>query len=133
MQRGVAWRHSRPTDLNPNGVRDIPGALTIRPLFNADSGLFGPEDIKPIVAAFEDTLRAMRLVDRSDPVVTLVANFPGENVNAGRIAARPCQAVDQTQLDRVFADAEHNRDRRGRGFGGDRRKGAGGCGDEGYT
>ena len=72
-----------PTDLNPNGVRDIPGALTIRPLFNADSGVFGPEDIKPIVAAFEDTLRAMRLVDRSDPVVTLVAKVVIEIAKQG--------------------------------------------------
>jgi len=52
---------------------------------------------------------------------------------ATRIAARPCQAVDQTQLDRVFADAEHDRDRRGRSFGGDRSKVAGGCGNDGHT
>jgi hypothetical protein len=50
---------------------------------NADSGVFGPEDIKPIVAAFEDTLRAMRLVDRSDPVVTLVAKIVMEIAKQG--------------------------------------------------
>jgi hypothetical protein len=45
--------------------------------------VFGPEDIKPIVAAFEDTLRAMRLVDRSDPAVTRVAKIVIEIAKQG--------------------------------------------------
>jgi hypothetical protein len=44
-------------------------------------------------------------------------NFGGQKIDAGRIAARPGKAGDQTQLDRVFGDAEDDRDRRGRGFG----------------
>src|SRR5262249_32579594 len=60
-------------------------------------------------------------------------NFHGENVKAGRIAARPCQAVDQTQLDRVFADTEHDRDRRGCSFSRLGSKDASGCGDDGHT
>jgi len=34
---------------------------------------FGPDEIKIIVTAFEDTLRALRLVDRKDPTMTAVA------------------------------------------------------------
>lgn len=36
-------------------------------------GCFTPEDITALVAAFEDTLRDLRLIDRTDPAVTLVA------------------------------------------------------------
>jgi hypothetical protein len=50
-------------------------------------------------------------------------NFNGEKIDAGRVAARPREAGDQTQLDRVFGDAEDDWDRRGRGFG--RRGGSG--------
>lgn len=34
---------------------------------------FGPEDIKIITAAFEDALRELKLVDRSDPLTEIVA------------------------------------------------------------
>ncbi len=40
---------------------------------------------------------------------------------------------DQTELDRIFADAEHDWDRRGRGFGRERSKGAAGRGDNGHA
>jgi hypothetical protein len=45
--------------------------VPIRPLL--DAGAFSPEDVAAITVAFEDTLRVLRLVDRSDPAVTLVA------------------------------------------------------------
>ena len=35
---------------------------------------FGPEDVKVLRAAFEDALQALRLVDRSDPAVEMVAH-----------------------------------------------------------
>src|SRR5262252_5439007 len=41
----------------------------------------------------------------------------GEIVDAGGVAARPGKAGDKTKLNRVFADAEDNRDRRSRSFG----------------
>ena len=44
-------------------------------------------------------------------------SFSGEKIDAGRIAAGPGETGDQTQLDRVFDDAEDDRDRRGRSFG----------------
>jgi hypothetical protein len=34
---------------------------------------FTPEDITILSAAFEDTLRELRLVDRTDPATTIVA------------------------------------------------------------
>ena len=36
-------------------------------------GVFSPEDIAIITTAFEDTLRALGLVNRKDPAVTMVA------------------------------------------------------------
>jgi hypothetical protein len=35
--------------------------------------VFDPEDIAVLSAAFEDTLRSLRLVKRSDPAVSIVA------------------------------------------------------------
>jgi len=34
---------------------------------------FGPEDIEPLVTAYEETLRALGLKNRSDPITQLVA------------------------------------------------------------
>jgi hypothetical protein len=46
-------------------------AVPIRPLLEAEA--FGPEDISALISAFEASLNALRLVDRSDPAVLLVA------------------------------------------------------------
>jgi hypothetical protein len=45
--------------------------MPIRPLLERE--VFGPEDITAISAAFEDALKELRLLDRKDPVVLLVA------------------------------------------------------------
>jgi hypothetical protein len=45
--------------------------MPIRPLL--DGGAFSPEDVTALIAAFEDSLRALGLVDRKDPAVVLVA------------------------------------------------------------
>jgi hypothetical protein len=34
---------------------------------------FAPEDIAPLVAAYEDCLRTLKLSDRSDPITEIVA------------------------------------------------------------
>jgi hypothetical protein len=34
---------------------------------------FGPDDIVVLSTAFEDTLRALRLIDRNDPAASMVA------------------------------------------------------------
>src|SRR4029079_1704302 len=43
--------------------------------------------------------------------------FLVKKIDAGRVAAWPGKASDQTQLDRVFADAEDDWDRGSRSFG----------------
>jgi hypothetical protein len=47
--------------------------VPIRPLLEAESGAFGPEDVTALVSAFEASLKALQLVDRSDPAVLMVA------------------------------------------------------------
>src|SRR5262249_60333306 len=53
-------------------------------------------------------------MEKSQP---LRRNLSGEKIDAGRVAARPCKAGDQTKPDRVVADAEDDRNRCGRRLG----------------
>ena len=46
-------------------------------------GVFSPEDIAIITTAFEDTLRALGLVNRKDPAVTMVAKRMIQLVRGG--------------------------------------------------
>jgi hypothetical protein len=46
----------------------------------------------------------------------LGVNFTVEEINAGCVAARPRQAGNETEFDRVVSDAEDDRDRWGRRF-----------------
>ena len=43
----------------------------------------GPEEIKRLVAAYEQTLRALRLKDRDDPVTQIVAKKVFEAAQTG--------------------------------------------------
>ena len=45
--------------------------MPIRELLKTHS--FGPDDIQVLVTAFEEALRELRLVDRTDPVAQLAA------------------------------------------------------------
>ena len=45
--------------------------MSIGPLL--EGAAFSPEDVVVLTTAFEDCLRALKVVDRKDPVVTLVA------------------------------------------------------------
>ena len=45
--------------------------MTIHTLLK--SATFGPEEIERLVTAYEQTLRVLRLKDRSDPITQLVA------------------------------------------------------------
>ena len=56
----------------------------------------------------------------------------GEKIDAGRVAARPGETGDKTQLDRVSADTEDDRGRRRCSFGRERGHAAG-RGDHGHT
>src|SRR5262245_14530960 len=58
-------------------------------------------------------------------------DFLGKKIDARRVAARPGETGDQTKLDRVFADAEDDRDRHSRSFGRLGSKVAAGRGDNG--
>jgi hypothetical protein len=53
---------------------------------------FTPEQIGPMVAAYEDCLRILKLADRSDPITEMVAKAIIEIAQTGeRDAARICQ------------------------------------------
>jgi len=65
--------------------------------------------------------------------VSLRGHLRDEKIHAGRVAARPGKAGDETQLDRVFADAEDDRDRRGCSFGRKRGRIAAGRSDHGHA
>src|SRR5262245_31575452 len=52
----------------------------------------------------------------------LGCNLDVENIDAGRVAARSGKAGNETELNRVFADAENDWNRRSSGFGGKRRR-----------
>ena len=46
-------------------------AVPIRRLL--ENHVFGPEEITVLTTAFEDTLRALRLADRTDPATEIIA------------------------------------------------------------
>jgi len=59
---------------------------------------FGPEDIRIITVAFEDALRELKLVDRSDPLTEIVAKKMIEIADEGerdpiRLKYRTLQAL----------------------------------------
>jgi len=45
----------------------------IRSLLVEEKTFFSPEDITALATAFEDTLHTLRLADRNDPIVLMVA------------------------------------------------------------
>ena len=49
--------------------------MPIQHLFEAEPTVFMPDDVHAIVQAFEQVLRMKRLVDRTDPVVLLIAEL----------------------------------------------------------
>jgi len=49
----------------------------------SEARVFGPEEIEAIAAAFESTLEQLRLVDRNDPAVMMVAKFTIEIAKRG--------------------------------------------------
>jgi hypothetical protein len=57
--------------------------MPIRLLLADEAGVFGPEDIEAIAAAFDSILEHLRLVDRKDPAVMMVAKFTIEIAKEG--------------------------------------------------
>jgi hypothetical protein len=62
---------------------------------------------------------------------SLGCNLDVENIDAGRIAARSGEAGNKTELNRVFAHAENDWNRRSGGFGRKRGRVAAGRGNHG--
>jgi hypothetical protein len=60
--------------------------MPIRPLLEGERAAFGPDDISAITAAFEQALRELRLIDRGDPAVALVAEGDGCCAASGPLA-----------------------------------------------
>jgi hypothetical protein len=57
--------------------------VPIQSLLTAEAEVFGPEDVTVLIAAFEGSLSALRLVDRSDPAVLMVAKRVIDLAKAG--------------------------------------------------
>jgi hypothetical protein len=57
--------------------------MPIRFLLESDPKRFRPDEVSIIVQAFEHVLRMKRLVDRSDPVVQMVAELMVETARKG--------------------------------------------------
>ena len=69
-----------------------------------DSNVFNPEEVAMLRDVFEDTLRTLKLVDRSDPVTSLIAKKIIELASRGeRDPARLRQATAQ-----AFSHASEN-------------------------
>jgi hypothetical protein len=49
--------------------------VPIQPLLASESGVFTPEEIASVAAGFESVLRSLKLVDRKDPMVLMVADL----------------------------------------------------------
>jgi hypothetical protein len=60
-------------------------------------------------------------------------NLSRQKIDAGRVAAWPAKAGDQTKLDRVFGNAEDDRNRRGGSFGREGSSGEARRSDHGHT
>jgi hypothetical protein len=71
-----------------------------------------------------------QLVQKCQPLRTQLIR---EKIDARQVSARPGKTGDKTQLDRVIADAEDDRDGRGRSFGHLGRIVAGWRGDNGHA
>jgi hypothetical protein len=72
-ERGrICFRNSAGTATLFHIAEKPPVVMPIRAAMES-AGSFGPQDVDALVFAFEDTLRALGLVDRNDPAVALVA------------------------------------------------------------
>jgi hypothetical protein len=62
-------------------------AVPIRNLLRAESGVFGPEELKDIAAAFEATREHLGLTDRIDPATMMLAKLTIELAKQGQFTA----------------------------------------------
>jgi len=68
----------------PNrGTVAVPLQTLVRLVKEQDGGVFGPEDIVVMATAFDRLLADYKLVDRNDPIVTMLAKLVIEMVRTG--------------------------------------------------
>jgi hypothetical protein len=87
--------------------------------------------VLPILAGLTST--AIRTALGTNSCRPLCPQLGREKIDPRQVSPRPGEAGDETELDGVFADAEDDRDRRGRSFGGKRSSVAGWRGDNNDT
>jgi len=61
--------------------------MPIRNLLKAESGIFGPEELKDIAEAFEAARERLGLSDRTDPATTMLAKLTIELAKQGQFTA----------------------------------------------
>jgi hypothetical protein len=61
----------------------VPLQTLVRLVKEDDGGVFGPEDIAVMATAFDRLLVDLKLVDRDDPAVTMLAKLVIEIVRTG--------------------------------------------------
>jgi hypothetical protein len=66
--------------------------MPIRPLLNAESGVFGPDELRDIVATFEALLTELRLTDCSDDAALVLAKLTIELAKKGQFNAASLRA-----------------------------------------
>ena len=66
--------------------------MPIRAMLDANSGVFGPEELKDIATAFEAVLKDMGLTDRKDPATIMLAKLMIELAKQGQFTAASLRA-----------------------------------------
>lgn len=67
----------------PPGGRGVPLQALAKLLKEEDGGVFDPEDIAVMATAFDRVLADLKLVDRDDPIVKMLAKLVIELVRNG--------------------------------------------------
>jgi hypothetical protein len=75
----------------------VPLQMLVRLVKEEQGGVFDPEDIAIMATAFDRLLADLKLVDRADPVVTMVAKLVIELVRNGE---RDLERIRQRVLGR---------------------------------
>jgi hypothetical protein len=61
--------------------------MPIRDLLKAESGVFGPDELRDIAAAFEAARERLELTDREDPATMMLARLTIELAKQGQFTA----------------------------------------------
>jgi hypothetical protein len=61
--------------------------MPIRDLLKAESGAFGPDELRDIAAAFEAARERLGLTDREDPATVMLARLTIELAKQGQFTA----------------------------------------------